>query len=586
MMLNLRLLCALCIIAFAGLTSTAPVAAQTTITEGDLSALVGRSFTQEFYISTETEAAAALVDQTGPNQSWNLTPLTFELQDSSVWSYFDDPAEVPGGDDPAFAPANWISIGENETARDVSFNQLVPDSLIQLGSISYLEGGGDPTVRYQVDRPPSWILPLTYGTSWEYEGEVTSNDPFASGTYSGSAEVDAYGTLQTPDGPMDVLRVFQEGQFTSSFGTSTARTYAWVDSDFQNVAGITCPFFPGTGFVCNTFFVKREETNAALVSADGLAAFDGTGVAINLTGVSGSGTVTVNRYDAPPTGTEGITEANVSSYRVVIDIFGGLTVGPGTEVRFSVAAFSGITDPTDVTVYSRETPGQGSFTALPTGYDNATGEIVATVDRFSEFVLASNTNPLPVELTAFDATLDGDDVLLQWSTATETNNAGFEVQWRAGERENGGTAAWTTAAFVDGRGTTTEAQDYTYRVPDLTAGTYAFRLKQVDFDGSFELSPVMELSVTMTETHLLSEAFPNPVRGASWLTLQVRETQSVRADLFDVVGRRVATLHEGTLTAGREHRLVLSNRGLVSGLYLVRISGERFAETRRIVIAR
>jgi len=578
-MLHFRPLIALCILALAGLTSTAPVAAQTTITEGDLSALIGRSFTQEFYISTETEAAAALVDQTGPNQLWDLTPLTFELQDSSVWSYFDDPAEVPGGDDPAFAPANLISIAENETARDVSFNQLVPDSLINLGSISYLEGGSDPTVRYQVDRPPSWILPLTYGTSWEYEGEVTSNDPFASGTYSGSAEVDAYGTLQTPDGPMDVLRVFQEMQSTTSFGTSTARTYTWVDSDFQDVAGITCPFFPGTGFVCNTFFVKREATNAALVSTDGVAAFDGTGVAINLTGVSGSGTVTVNRYDTPPSGTDGIAESAVSPYRVVIQAVGGLAVGADTEVRFSVPNFGGITDPTGITVYRRETAGEGTFAAAETRYDDTTDEVVATVSGFGEFVFASDTNPLPVELTAFDAVLDDRGVQLRWTTASETNNAGFEVQVR-----RGADGAFAAQGFVDGHGTTTEAQSYRYRVDDLSPGPYAFRLKQIDVDGTAELSPVVAVTMAMKEAFLLSEAAPNPFRGEAWLTLQVREAQSVRADLYDVLGRRVATLHDGGLDAGREHRLALDGHRLSSGMYFVRVVGERFAETRRVVV--
>ena len=188
---------------------------------------------------------------------------------------------------------------------------------------------------------------------------------------------------------------------------------------------------------------------------------------------------------------------------------------------------------------------------------------------------------LPVELTAFDATLDGDGVLIQWSTASETNNAGFEVQMRRGAE-----GTFAAQGFVDGVGTTVEAQTYRFRVEDLAPGPYAFRLKQVDLDGTAEMSPVVEVTVAMKEAYLLSEAFPNPFRGAAWLTLQVREAQTVRADLYDVLGRRVATLHDGTLDAGREHRLALNGRGLSSGLYLVRIVGERFAETRRVVVTR
>ena len=576
-----RFLPALCIASLTGLIAVLPVAAQITVTADDFTALLGRSFTEELYGSTENEAAAALADQSGPNQTWDLTPLAFELQDSSTWSYFGASGEVPGGDDPAFASANWISIAENETARDVSFNELSSDNLIHLGSISYPQDGSELTTRYRSGQPAAKVFPLTYRTMWEYETEVTSNNPFASGTYTESAEVDAYGTIQTPAGTFEVLRVFRETQFTSSLGTSTTRTYTWLSSDSQSVASVICPFFPGAGFVCSTVHIEREETNSVLVSADGLAAFDGTGVTINLTGVSGSGTVTVNRYDTLPANTEGIAETNVSSYRVVIDVFGGLTIGTGTEVRFSVADFSGVTDPTDVTVYSRETPGQGPFAALPTSHDSATNEIVATVDGFSEFVLASDTNPLPVELTTFDATFDNDGVLLQWTTASEMNNAGFKVQMRRSAE-----GPFAAQGFVDGHGTTTEAQTYRFRVDDLAPGTYVFRLKQVDLDGTAEMSPVVEVTAAMKEAYLLSKAFPNPFRGEAWLTLQVREAQTVRADLYDVLGRRVATLHDGTLDAGREHRLALDGHGLSSGLYLVRVVGERFAETRRVVVAR
>jgi hypothetical protein len=200
---------------------------------------------------------------------------------------------------------------------------------------------------------------------------------------------------------------------------------------------------------------------------------------------------------------------------------------------------------------------------------------------FTDAYLSDASTPLPVELAAFDATLNDEGVLLQWTTASETNNAGFEVQVR-----RGADGPFATQGFVDGHGTTTEAQTYRFRVDDLSPGPYAFRLKQIDVDGTAELSPVVAVTMAMKEAFLLSEAAPNPFRGEAWMTLQVRESQSVRAELYDVLGRRVATLHEGVLDAGREHRLSLDGRGLSSGLYLVRVAGERFAETRRVVVAR
>ena len=112
------------------------------------------------------------------------------------------------------------------------------------------------------------------------------------------------------------------------------------------------------------------------------------------------------------------------------------------ELRFDVSEFGGILagQEDDITVYSRPQPGTGPFTALPTTFDAGTGELVADTDGFSEFVFASDSNPLPVELTSFSATVGEDAVHLTWATATETNNAGFDVQRRVGAETREGAA--------------------------------------------------------------------------------------------------------------------------------------------------
>ena len=85
---------------------------------------------------------------------------------------------------------------------------------------------------------------------------------------------------------------------------------------------------------------------------------------------------------------------------------------------------------------------------------------------------------------------------------------------------------------------------------------------------------------------MLSEAYPNPFQQVAELALTVREVRHVRAEMFDVLGRRVALLHDGPLEANRAHRLAIDGRDLANGLYLVRVVGERFAETRRVMVAR
>ena len=188
---------------------------------------------------------------------------------------------------------------------------------------------------------------------------------------------------------------------------------------------------------------------------------------------------------------------------------------------------------------------------------------------------------LPVELAGpVEATVDGRDVVLRWSTASETNNAGFDVERRVDD------ADWGQVAFVEGAGTTTEPQRYSYRVRDLSPGSHTFRLKQIDVDGAFEYSPEVEVVMSIAEAYQLSAVYPNPSTSPAQFTLTVREPQDVRIEVYNVIGQRVATLHDGPLEAATAHRFALDGRTLTSGTYLVRATGETFTATRRATLVR
>ena len=102
---------------------------------------------------------------------------------------------------------------------------------------------------------------------------------------------------------------------------------------------------------------------------------------------------------------------------------------------------------------------------------------------------------VPVELVSFAATSDMNDVILTWYTATETNNRGFEVQRKT-------TGEFESINFVEGMGTTTETQNYLFRDSDLLSGTYTYRLKQMDFDGSFAYSDEVEIDIEQPSVFL------------------------------------------------------------------------------------
>ncbi len=188
---------------------------------------------------------------------------------------------------------------------------------------------------------------------------------------------------------------------------------------------------------------------------------------------------------------------------------------------------------------------------------------------------------LPVELADFSASLDGSGVVLTWRTLSEQNNSGFAVQHRPPEA-----SSFEKAGFREGQGTTTEATSYRFRVPDLDPGTHAFRLRQVDLDGSTSLSDRVTVEVTLDEAFTWSKVAPNPVSGTGTLSIRVRETQDVTVELFDVLGRRVRALHSGTLEAGSSHQMTVDGSRLSTGAYLLRVTGEDFSDTQRITVVR
>lgn len=219
--------------------------------------------------------------------------------------------------------------------------------------------------------------------------------------------------------------------------------------------------------------------------------------------------------------------------------------------------------------------------------------------------LAVTTNPntpLPVELTSFTALTDGAEVILLWETASETNNAGFEVQYYEevhpyasdgpGVRAYHETpqltpqSSWHRLALIEGAGTTLAPQSYTYRTPTLAPGRYIFRLKQMDYDGTFTYSPHMEILIGMSTAYHLSKPSPNPFRAKTSFSLSVFHAQRVAVRVYDLLGRLVADLHDGYLEADATRTFTFEAGALPSGLYLIRIQGERFAIGQAALLTR
>jgi hypothetical protein len=349
----------------------------------------------------------------------------------------------------------------------------------------------------------------------------------------------------------------------------------------------------GSAYVHTGFYFFLAAESQKTVSSDGLVDFDTTGVDVDFSEVTEPGDVFAFHLTDAPRNVGGISEDTVSNYRVVL-ASAGAQFGSTTKVRFAVSAFDGMSTPSTVTVYRRPGIGSGAFSSLATTVDeNGTpndgsdDEIVVTTGRFGEFVFASDSNPLPVDLAGFAGTPLNDGVQLNWQTASETDNAGFRVQRRSGGAGNKRAGEWEEIGWVGGNGSTTTAHSYRFVDDDLpyAADALTYRLKQVNTDGTTTLSaPITVDRGTVTGPQLLG-TFPNPARTRTTVRYALPEgvaATDATMRLYDVLGRQVRTLPLNA-TAGR-HQQRVDVRGLPSGLYMLRLSTDGAVKTQQVTV--
>jgi hypothetical protein len=191
---------------------------------------------------------------------------------------------------------------------------------------------------------------------------------------------------------------------------------------------------------------------------------------------------------------------------------------------------------------------------------------------------------IPVELTSFAADVNDRSVILNWSTATEVNTSLFQV-----ERTETDNLNWSAVADVKAFGTTTEKKDYSFTDKNLNSGKYLYRLRIVDFDGSYEYSPAVEAEIGVPVEFSMSQNYPNPFNPSTRINYQVPVDANVTIELFDVTGQKVATFVNQDLKAGY-HTLEVSGLRLASGMYIYRMiavsaeTGRNFMDVKKMMM--
>ena len=171
---------------------------------------------------------------------------------------------------------------------------------------------------------------------------------------------------------------------------------------------------------------------------------------------------------------------------------------------------------------------------------------------------------IPVELLGFSASKSGNSVVLNWATATETNNSGFEIQ------KNSGTG-FMKIGFVAGNGTTTDKKSYSFVDQNTVNGTFFYRLKQIDLNGTYSYSNIVEITNGIPANFNLTQNYPNPFNPSTTINYSLPYESNVKIIVYNLIGEVVKELANSTQQAG-EYTIRFNANGFSSGIYFYSIN--------------
>ncbi|MEW6508788.1 MAG: T9SS type A sorting domain-containing protein [Bacteroidota bacterium] len=234
----------------------------------------------------------------------------------------------------------------------------------------------------------------------------------------------------------------------------------------------------------------------------------------------------------------------------------------GTESNYAIGKYSG---------------GNWSFPSTSLNTANNTAS-TSGVSSFSDFTLGE-VSALPVELNMFAAKVKNNIVQLIWSTATEVNNYGFDIERKS---INGG---WTKIGFVRGYGNSSSPKNYVYTDQPLGDVLFNYRLKQIDFDGTFEYSSEVEVKLDNVKQFTLEQNYPNPFNPTTTIRFSLPFSANVSISVFTLLGEKVAVLVNGNLNPGY-HEVLFDGSHLTSGIYFYQLRAGDYKATKKFIITK
>jgi hypothetical protein len=208
---------------------------------------------------------------------------------------------------------------------------------------------------------------------------------------------------------------------------------------------------------------------------------------------------------------------------------------------------------------------------------------ITGVNTFSRWTLGDVNSPLPVELTSFFANTIGSKVQLNWRTATEVNNYGFEVE--RSQTSNVKSETWEKIGFVQGNGNSNSPKNYSYTDQPTGGKEFKYRLKQIDFDGSFEYSYEVTAKLGNVSTYKLDQNYPNPFNPITKISYTIPQRAYVHLRVYDMLAKQIAELVNVSQEAGR-YEVTFDGTNLPSGAYFYKLDAGNYIEVKKLLLVK
>jgi len=216
-------------------------------------------------------------------------------------------------------------------------------------------------------------------------------------------------------------------------------------------------------------------------------------------------------------------------------------------------------------------------------WDQINSGVANPLNTNAEVRLDSGFNGvLPVQLANFTSSVNRNNVTLNWSTSSEINNSGFDIERRSNDAS---TTEWRKVGYVNGNGNSTETRHYSYNDISLTSGKYSYRLKQVDFNGNFEYFNLQnEVIIGVPQQYELAQNYPNPFNPTTKINFSIPADSRVSLSIYDISGRLITTLIDNELKSANYYTIEFNASNISSGAYFYSLKANNFSETKKMLV--